>query len=199
MCFSIEGAITAKTTTTTTRTQTTTPTQTDAVAQAKKKRLRKPRYAKYVELLEGKCLPVLTVGRGITPSLAVTEQAISERRSRVKRLKSKKLADFIHKAQQQILERRAREYRKDKKTKCVLDLAQRQPVEYQKIDMEALDGSILESGVYDDRPMLFFGKDEYTKQVIANPEEVQNILKSFQNFRDIIESMENDQHEADFG
>jgi len=28
---------------------------------------------------------------------------------------------------------------------------------------------------------------------------VQNILKSFQNFRDIIESMENDQHEADFG
>ncbi|EDV57302.1 uncharacterized protein Dere_GG24614 [Drosophila erecta] len=169
------------TTTTTTRTQTTTPTQTDAVAQAKKKRLRKPRYAKYVELLE------------------VTEQAISERRSRVKRLKSKKLADFIQKAQQQILERRAREDRKDKKSKGVLDLAQRQPVEYQKINMEALDGSVLESGIYDDRPMLFFGKDEYTKQVIANPEEVQNILKSFHNFRDIMESMENDQHEADYG
>ncbi|EDW87211.1 DNA-directed RNA polymerase, mitochondrial [Drosophila yakuba] len=174
------GAFTA-TTTTTTRTQTTTPTQTDAVAQAKKKRLRKPRYAKYVELLE------------------VTEQAISERRSRVKRLKSKKLADFIQKAQQQILERRAREDRKDKKSKGLVDLAQRQPVEYQKIDMEALDGSILESGIYDDRPMLFFGKDEYTKQVIANPDEVQNILKSFHNFRDIIESMGNDQHEADFG
>ncbi|XP_016945541.3 DNA-directed RNA polymerase, mitochondrial [Drosophila suzukii] len=176
-------AVTTTTTgaTTTTRTQTTTPTQADALAQAKKKRLRKPRYAKYVELLE------------------VTEQAISERRSRVKRLKSKKLADFIQKAQQQILERRAREDRKDKKTKGVLDLAQRQPVEYQKIDMEALDGSILESGIYDDRPMLFFGKDEYTKQVIANPEEMQNILKSFHNFRDIIESMGNDQHEADFG
>ncbi|XP_017063285.2 LOW QUALITY PROTEIN: DNA-directed RNA polymerase, mitochondrial [Drosophila eugracilis] len=168
-------------TTTTIRTQTTTPTQADALAQAKKKRLRKPRYAKYVELLE------------------VTEQAISERRSRVKRLKSKKLADFIQKAQQQILERRARADRKDKKTKGILDLMQRQPVEYQKVDMEALNCSVLESGIYDDRPLLFFGKDEYTKQVISNPEEVQNILKSFHNFRDIIESMGNDQHEVDFG
>lgn len=41
------------TTITTVRTQSTTPTQTDALGQAKKKRLRKPRYAKYVELLEG--------------------------------------------------------------------------------------------------------------------------------------------------
>ncbi|XP_017021954.1 DNA-directed RNA polymerase, mitochondrial [Drosophila kikkawai] len=165
------------------RTQTTIPTQTDAVAQTKKKRLRKPRYAKYVELLE------------------VTEQAISERRSRVKRLKSKKLADFIQKAQLQILERRAREDKKDsKKSKGgALESTQRQPVEYQKIDMEALDASVLESGLYDDRPMLFFGKDEYTKQVVANPEEVQNILKSFNNFRDIIESLENERHEADFG
>lgn len=134
-------------------------------------------------------------------SFPVTEQAISERRSRVKRLKSKKLADFIQKAQLQILDKRAREDKKDNRKSKVggLELSQRQPVEYQKIDIEALDGSVLESGIYDDRPMLFFGKDEYTKQVIANPEEVQNILKSFNNFRDIIESMENERHEADFG
>lgn len=41
-------------TTVTVRPQSTTPTQTDALALAKRKRLRKPRYAKYVELLEGK-------------------------------------------------------------------------------------------------------------------------------------------------
>lgn len=41
-------------TTTVVRLQSTTPTQTDALALAKKKRLRKPRYAKYVELLEGR-------------------------------------------------------------------------------------------------------------------------------------------------
>ncbi|XP_017107338.2 DNA-directed RNA polymerase, mitochondrial [Drosophila bipectinata] len=179
----IPAVTSAATTTTTTavRPQTTTPTQTDALEQAKKKRMRKPRYAKYVELLE------------------VTEQAISERRSRVKRLKSKKLAEFIQKTQQQILERRAREDKKDKKTKTGMELPQRQPVEYQKIDIDTLDGSLLESGIYDDRPMLFFGKDKYTKQVIANPDEVQNILKSFHNFRDIIESMGNEQMEADFG
>ncbi|KAH8413246.1 hypothetical protein KR009_009118 [Drosophila setifemur] len=172
---------TTTTATTAVRTQTTTPTQTDALAQAKKKRLRKPRYAKYVELLE------------------VTEQAINERRSRVKRLKSKKLADFIQKTQQQILDRRAREERKDKKTKGGVELSQRQPVEYQKFDLDTLDASMLESGTYDDRPMLFFGKDKYTKQVIANPEEVQNILKSFHNFREIIESMGNEQLDSDFG
>ncbi|XP_034670201.1 DNA-directed RNA polymerase, mitochondrial [Drosophila subobscura] len=166
------------------RPQTTAPTQTDAQTQGKKKRVRKPRYAKYVELLE------------------VTELTASERKSRVKRLKSKKLAEFIQKTQQQILEKRAREEKRGlkKSSKGSLEsAAQRQPVEYQKIDMEALDGSILESGIYDDRPMLFFGKDEYTKQIIANPEEVQNILKSFHNFRDIIESMGNEQQEAEFG
>ncbi|XP_001356998.3 DNA-directed RNA polymerase, mitochondrial [Drosophila pseudoobscura] len=166
------------------RPQTTAPTQTEAESHGKKKRLRKPRYAKYVELLE------------------VTEQTASERKSRVKRLKSKKLAEFIQKTQMQILEKRAREEKRGLKKGKVgleLDMSQRQPVEYQKIDMEALDGSILESGIYDDRPMLFFGKDEYTKQIIARPEEVQNILKSFHNFRDIIESMGSEQQEADFG
>ncbi|XP_017154229.1 DNA-directed RNA polymerase, mitochondrial [Drosophila miranda] len=166
------------------RPQTTAPTQTEAESHGKKKRLRKPRYAKYVELLE------------------VTEQTASERKSRVKRLKSKKLAEFIQKTQMQILEKRAREEKRGLKKGKVgleLDMSQRQPVEYQKIDMEALDGSILESGIYDDRPLLFFGKDEYTKQIIASPEEVQNILKSFHNFRDIIESMGSEQQEADFG
>lgn len=117
----------------------------------------------------------------------------------MKRLKSKKLAEFIQKTQQQILERRAREDKNDKKTKTAIEMPQRQPVEYQKIDIDTLDDSLLESGLYDDRPMLFFGKDKYTKQVIANPDEVQNILKSFHNFRDIIESMGNEQMEADFG
>ncbi|XP_068140133.1 DNA-directed RNA polymerase, mitochondrial [Drosophila tropicalis] len=177
MLYRLQPAITEITTT---RGQSTTTTQTDALALAnKKKRLRKPRYAKYVEFLE------------------VTEMTASERKSRVKRLKSKKLSEFIQKTQLQILEKRAKEERRGKKESSKMeDLAQRQPVEYQKIDMEALDGcSVLESGIYDDRPLLFFGKDEYTKQVIANPEEVQQILKSFHNFRDIIEGMESERQE----
>ncbi|XP_030382801.1 DNA-directed RNA polymerase, mitochondrial isoform X2 [Scaptodrosophila lebanonensis] len=166
----------AAATVTAARIQSTTPTQTDALAQSKKKRLRKPRYAKYVELLE------------------VTELTASERKSKVKRLKSKKLSEFIQRTQQQILEKRAREERRARKNKSGEETL-RQPVEYQKINLEVLDSSILESGIYDDRPLIFFGKDEYTKQVVSNPEEMQNILKSFHNFREIIESMEHEKQE----
>lgn len=35
----------------------------------------------------------------------------------------------------------------------------------------------------------------YTKQIIANPDEVLKILKSFHNYRDIIESMENERQD----
>ncbi|EDV99133.1 DNA-directed RNA polymerase, mitochondrial [Drosophila grimshawi] len=161
------------------RTHSSTPTQTDAHALAKKKRLRKPRYAKYVELLE------------------VTELTASERKSRVKRLKSKKLAEFIQKTQLQILEKRAREERRvlKKGKPGTEEAAPRQPAEYQKIDIDPLDSSILEAGLYDDKPLIFFGKEMYTKQVIANPDEVHKILKSFHNYRNIIESMENEQQD----
>lgn len=197
---------TTTTITTALRTQSTTPTQTDVLTQAKKKRLRKPRYAKFVELLE------------------VTELTANERKSRVKRLKSKKLAEFIQKTQIQILEKRAREERRALKKgkaisgdgaqlqlseyqKLILDAngktskasseeaAQRQPAEYQKIDLDAVDSSILQAGMYDDKPMIFFGKEMYTKQIVANPDEVLKILQSFHNYRDIIESMENERQD----
>ncbi|XP_060666767.1 DNA-directed RNA polymerase, mitochondrial [Drosophila nasuta] len=189
------------------RTQSTTPTQADALAQAKKKRLRKPRYAKYVELLE------------------VTELTASERKSRVKRLKSKKLAEFIQKTQMQILEKRAREERRAQKKgepcsgeaqlqleeyqqlileshinspaklKNSEETVQRQPAEYQKFDLDAVDSSILEAGMYDDKPIIFFGKDTYSKQIISNPTEVHNILKSFNNYRDILEGIEHERQD----
>lgn len=127
----------------------------------------------------------------------VTAATASERKSRVKRLKTKKLAEFIQKTQQQILEKRSREERRSlKKTSIGSEAlaAQRQPAEYQKIDMDALDSSILEAGLYDDKPLLFFGKEMYTKQIVSNPEHVNTILKSFQSYRDIIESMENERH-----
>lgn len=125
----------------------------------------------------------------------VTAATASERKSRVKRLKAKKLSEFIQKTQQQILEKRSREERRSqKKTSGSNETAQRQPAEYQKIDMDALDSSILQAGLYDDKPLLFFGKDMYTKQLVSNPEHVNTILKSFQSYRDIIESMENEQH-----
>ncbi|TDG46587.1 hypothetical protein AWZ03_007025 [Drosophila navojoa] len=166
-------------TTVTVRPQSTTPTQTDALALAKKKRLRKPRYAKYVDLLE------------------VTELTASERKSRVKRLKSKKLAEFIQKTQMQILDKRAREERRvQKNAKAGNDEAiLRQPAEYQKIELDAVASSLLEAGLYDDKPLIFFGKDTYTKQIISNPTEVHKIIKSFENYRDIIEGMGNEGHE----
>lgn len=71
----------------------------------------------------------------------------------------------------------------------------RQPAEYQKIDLDAAASSILEAGLYDDKPLIFFGKETYTKQIISNPSEVHKIIKSFQNYRDIIEGMENDGQE----
>lgn len=74
-----------------------------------------------------------------------------------------------------------------------------QPIEYQKINMEALDSSLLETGSYDDKPMIFIGKDEelISKQFLKNPRQVQQIIKSFHNFRDIIESMGHDQMDND--
>lgn len=97
----------------------------------------------------------------------------------------------------QILEKRAREERRvQKKAKAGNDEAiLRQPAEYQKIELDAVASSLLEAGLYDDKPLIFFGKDTYTKQIISNPSEVHKIIKSFQNYRDIIEGMENEGHE----
>lgn len=74
-----------------------------------------------------------------------------------------------------------------------------QPIEYQKVNMEAFDSSILEAECYDDKPMIFFGKNEelVSKQILNNPEHIQQIIKSFHNFRDIIESLEQDRIEND--
>ena len=71
-----------------------------------------------------------------------------------------------------------------------------QPIEYQRIDMEALHSSILDAGGYDDKPLIFFGNEKYTKRVVGNHKETLNIIKSFNNFRDIIETM-TQEHEHD--
>ncbi|KNC31315.1 hypothetical protein FF38_14279 [Lucilia cuprina] len=174
----------------TVRLQSTTPTNVEAAEVKKKKKFRKPRYSKYVEHLE------------------VTDTAANERKSRVKRLKAKKLQDFITKTQQEILKKIANRKQKakpkttaEKLSKTVVKPASTllQPIEYQKINMEALDSSLLEAGCYDDKPMIFFGKDEEMKsqQILNNPEQIQQIIKSFHNFRDIIESLEHDHIEND--
>lgn len=74
-----------------------------------------------------------------------------------------------------------------------------QPVEYQKINMEVLDSSLLETGCYDDKPLIFFGTDEEisSTQMIDNPQQIQQIIQSYHNFRDIIEGMKHDHIESD--
>lgn len=197
------------------RAQSTTTTNAETQVK-KKKKLRKPRYAKYVELLEG--LIIFSYVNIILFMndfyILVTDTAANERKSRVKRLKAKKLQDFIAKTQQEIIKKITNKKLKAKnKNKTVAEKSNQndiasaaataatlaQPIEYQKINMEALDSSLLEAGCYDDKPLIFFGKDEEikSKQILSNPEQVQQIIKSFHNFRDIIESLEHDHIEND--
>lgn len=125
------------------------------------------------------------------------------RQSKVKRLHSKKLQNFVAKTQKEIIQNisdsnRHQMVSKDsKKTRSRAKVSIIQPIEYQKINMEALDSSLLESGSYDDKPMIFVGKseEEVSSKILKNPEQVERIIKSFQNFRDIIESMEQEQIE----
>lgn len=121
----------------------------------------------------------------------MTEKTANERRSRVKRLRAKQLQDFITKTKQQILGK----IKKDKPSKSRAAVQIPQPVEYQPIDMEAVDSSLIADGIYDDKPLIFFGNEKYTKEVIEDPQEIQNILKSFNNFRYIIEAIENEKDE----
>ncbi|XP_011193541.1 DNA-directed RNA polymerase, mitochondrial isoform X1 [Zeugodacus cucurbitae] len=152
------------------------------VFRKKKKRVVKPRYSKYVELLE------------------VTDISANERKSRVKRLKAKKLQEFIARTQAQIIEKRAKENKNLKYKTPVLENVSlgdkpkinAEPAIFKQIDIYEMDRTILESGIYDDKPMIFFGKEEYTKRVINNTEDINNIIKSFNSYRDIIESMGNE-------
>lgn len=120
------------------------------------------------------------------------------------------MQDFITRTQQEIIKKIAN---KKMKTKSKTESSKiskpikttttatslMQPIEYQKINMEVLDNSVLEAGCYDDKPLIFFGKDEelVSKQILTNPEQIQQIIKSYHNFRDIIESMEHDHIESD--
>ncbi|XP_036223864.2 DNA-directed RNA polymerase, mitochondrial isoform X5 [Bactrocera oleae] len=159
------------------------------VLRKKKKRIVKPRYSKYVELLE------------------VTDMSANERKSRVKRLKAKKLQEFIARTQAQIIEKRAKESKQLKnKTPLTPIIENRTVAEKPKINAELtiskqidigeMDRTILESGIYDDKPFIFFGKEEYTKLVINNTEDINNIIKSFNSYRDILESMGNECQEV---
>lgn len=132
-------------------------------------------------------------------SLLVTDGAANVRKSKVQRLRAKKLQDFVAKTQQELIKKIVNKKqklateegaRKKNKSKAALTM---QPIEYQKINMEVLDTSLLEAGSYDDKPMIFFGKEDedlVTKRILTNPEQIDRITKSFQNFRDIIESLE---------
>lgn len=135
--------------------------------------------------------------------IAVTKTAANERISRVQHLKAKKLQRFITKTQQEIKKKIADKQAKVK-TKSApvktnkLRSTSIQPVEYQKISMEALDNSSLLGTDYDDKPMIFFGKDdEVVLTHLNNPEKIEQIIKSFHNFRDILEGLEHDNIEND--
>uniref|UniRef100_A0A1B0BRN9 DNA-directed RNA polymerase n=1 Tax=Glossina palpalis gambiensis TaxID=67801 RepID=A0A1B0BRN9_9MUSC len=145
----------------------------------RKVRKRKKRKATYVELLE------------------VTNNAASERKNRVKRLKSKKLQEFILKIDKEIIQKIKNKRLKPKTqtSKCL-----NQPKEYRKFNMDLLNPTLIESGNYDDIPMIFIGgekSDIIDQQLLNNPEKIQNILKSIDNIKDIIESTQYQSHISD--
>lgn len=127
-------------------------------------------------------------------SISVTNNAASERKNRVKRLKSKKLQEFILKIDKEIIKKIKNKRLKPQTqtSKCL-----NQPTEYRKFNMDLLNPTLIESGNYDDIPMIFIGgeKSDITdQQLLNNPEKIQNILKSFDDIKDIIESTQYHTH-----
>ncbi|XP_055836437.1 DNA-directed RNA polymerase, mitochondrial [Episyrphus balteatus] len=161
-------------------------------SEVKKKRKGKPKFTKYVEFLE------------------VTNSVPKERKAKLKRLKAEKLQDFIFKTQQKILEKRAKSEKSSSSSKKSINSAGssaaafstssssiptkgskiQQPLEYQKFDLEVLNNSINEPGVFDEKPLIFLGK--HAKK---DPEDIKNITTSFNNFREIVEAMNSERHE----
>ncbi|XP_036320610.1 DNA-directed RNA polymerase, mitochondrial, partial [Rhagoletis pomonella] len=59
-----------------------------------------------------------------------------------------------------------------------------------------MDRTILESGIYDDKPIIFVGKEEYIKRALNNAEDIKDIIMSYNNYRDIIESAANERQDS---
>lgn len=124
----------------------------------------------------------------------MTDTAATISMSKVQQLKAKRLQNFIAKTQREIRKKMVNKSTSKRSRKAAVV----QPIEYQKLNMDTLD-SLLEVGIYDDKPMIFFGKDEElgSETILKNPEQINQIIRSFQNFRDIIESMVQENIEND--
>lgn len=130
----------------------------------KKKRPQKPKYSKYVELLE------------------VTDNNSRHKRARVKLMKAKQLQDFIAKT---IIAKRARE-----EAKIVREEKKTSP-EVVTSDLNyAESSSIVPTFSFDDKPVVFCESELVSQKLVMSPEDVDKILKSFKNFREVIETIE---------
>lgn len=89
-----------------------------------------------------------------------------------------------------------------RKTKPATTSMAGQPVEFRKLDVSDIENSsLLDSWQLDETPLLFFGnKERCSSQTIAlNQTEVQCIWKSFEHFKDIIESIKDEKaNNSDF-
>lgn len=73
-----------------------------------------------------------------------------------------------------------------------------QPVEYRQVDLIDIENSpILDVCQLDETPLLFFGNVDHfpCRPHTLNSNEVDDIWKSFENFRDIIESIKDERAE----
>ncbi|KAL5280867.1 POLRMT family protein [Megaselia abdita] len=131
----------------------------------KKKRFQKPKYSKYVELLE------------------VTETTSRHKRARVKMMKANEVQDFIAKA---ILAKRAREEAKvnryEKKESSDIEV-------FSEKDLD-LSKSSVPSFLYDDKPVIFCENELVSNKLVMSAQDINRILKSFNNFKEAIETIE---------
>lgn len=117
--------------------------------------------------------------------ISVTKQATKETKTSVKNLKSQSLTDFIDNNEKKLSSLTNKKYDKGniRSSNLMFD-----DVEYQKVDLEMLGRDYMPIGMFDDTPLIFFGK-EVNHEIIklTDPHE---ILESFQHFKAVTEQNE---------
>lgn len=119
----------------------------------------------------------------------------TEKRLKAKHLKAKKLQRFIEKTKKQVLAKCFKN--KNKTVPEKRKIIKKPPIEYQKFNFEALESSLLESGLNDEKPILIFENENHVQRVLKNNEEIQSIVKSFKHVRDILETIEQGRENED--
>lgn len=116
----------------------------------------------------------------------------------VKRCKAGRLQNLIMQIQKQQVSLPNSKKLVKKRTRKKSKLIVAQPIEYRKLNLSNIEcAPMLDSCQFDEIPMLFFGKANslLSNPSLLNSNDVQDIWKSFENFKDIIQSLQEEKSE----